>query len=1003
MLTCTSCGTENPDGFRFCGNCATPLPARPQKQDARKVVTALFCDVVGSTALAEELEDPEKLSELLRAYFDVIGATIERHGGTVRKYAGDSVLAVFGIPRVHEDDALRAVRASVEINQQLPALAQRTGTPLRFRTGVNTGLVLTDEGKSLALGDAVNVAARLEQAADPGEILLGPETLRLVRDAVEVEAVAPLHLKGKSVPFQAYRLVTLDPSRPGVVRRLDVPLVGRGAELALLRKAFERTVRGARCERFTVLGAAGVGKSRLAAELLDEAGGRATVLRGRCLPYGEGITFSPVTEALADAGAVSTAVRERLSSGGVAAPEELFLEVRRLLESLARERPVVLHLDDLQWAEPMLLDLIDHVTELSQDGPLLLLCTARAELVEHRPEWVTVRPNASRLELEPLGTAECEALFDQLDDELDAESRARVITASDGNPLFLGEMVAFARESGSVTIPPTIQALLSARLEGLAPEEREPLERGAVEGEVFHRSAVAALLGRQEGRELEARLQRLVRKDLIRPHPSSVAGDDAFRFRHLLIRDAAYERLPKGTRSELHLRFAQWLESASAALVEVDELAGWHLEQSVRHQRDLGRPGDPAVARRASAHLYSAGVRASGRSDLVATRNLLQRALELVPERTLAAPIAAALAEQLIEVGDLGRADALLRTAEQDQPHAAPSLTRLEWRVRAEPGKASTMVESALPRLLRELASAGDERGIAKAHMLAFWVHWTANRATAASEQAKLAADHARAGGDEGLWSRALGWYVATLIYGPYDADTIADETAAIGREQMGPYLRGCVDLGRGEVERLRARFDAARELTEQALDGFRALGIRTMAANCEQSLARIELTRGDEEAALAPLLRADAMLAEFSELPLRSTTQAMLAKTYELLGDTEAATFATNLAEELSAPQDVINFAITHEVRARLALAAGEREAAERWARSAVDHAFVTEFVDFQAEARLGLAQVLAACDRGEDASAESRAAHELFARKGDLPGGQAAGAVLTALGVRA
>ena len=376
MAICERCATESPSGFRFCGACGAPLSQTAKPGDARKVVTALFCDVVGSTALGEEL-DPEALRDLLGRYFDAITATVERHGGIVQKFAGDAVLAVFGIPRVHEDDALRAVRAAVEIRDRSRSVAEDAGITLRLLTGLNTGLVVTDEGRTLALGDAVNVAARLEQAAQPGDILLGSETLRHVRDAVEVEPLEPLTLRGKSEPVPAFRLLSVDPVARGLARDLDVPMVDRVRELRLLREVWARTVAQSECQLFMVVGAAGVGKSRLVEELLVELEGTATPLRGRCLHYGEGITFWPIFEALTGAGEAAEATLKHLSRGGAGMPEELFWEVRRLLESLTSERPVILYVDDMQWAEPMLVELLDHVVELSRGAPILILCTAR--------------------------------------------------------------------------------------------------------------------------------------------------------------------------------------------------------------------------------------------------------------------------------------------------------------------------------------------------------------------------------------------------------------------------------------------------------------------------------------------------------------------------------------------------------------------------------------------------------------------------------------------------
>jgi class 3 adenylate cyclase len=741
MAICARCGAESPEGFRFCGACGAALDEAPAPRQARKIVTSLFCDVTGSTALGEEL-DPEVLRGVLNRYFAEIRGIIERHGGTVEKFIGDAVMAVFGIPRVYEDDALRAVRAAAEIRKRLPAVAKEVGVELRFRTGLNTGPVLMGEGENLAIGDAINVAARLEQAAEPGEIVISEETLALVRDAVRVEALKPLELKGKSERVAAFRLVSVDPVASGISRHLDSPLVGRKHELRRLREAWDEAVEDPRCQLFTLLGAAGVGKSRLVAELLSEVSGQAFVLRGRCLHYGEGITFWPLVEALMPAGESATAVIERLSGGSAAIAEELFWDVRRLLESLAAERPVLLYLDDLQWAEPMLLDLLDHVADLSRGAAILLLCTARPELLDERPGWGGGKLNATTLLLEPLASSDSEALLDALGDGLDRDARARVIAASEGNPLFLEEMAALARERGTVEIPPTIHALLCARLEQLAIEERELLERGAVEGEVFHRLVVKALAGDRLGPEVERRLAGLVRKELIRPHPATFRGDEAFRFRHLLIRDAAYDTLPKATRADLHERFADWLEENATDLLELDEIAGWHLEQAVRYRRELGQEADPRLAARAVGHLHVAGRRATERRDTSAARNLLERALALTaPGDSRHAQVALALAEAAADAGEYEGLEELLAAATDPETAPVANLVRLQWLSAARPDQFFNEVDGSLPAATEELERRGDARGLAKAHWVAHIPHLMACQATPMAEELRIAAE----------------------------------------------------------------------------------------------------------------------------------------------------------------------------------------------------------------------------------------------------------------------
>ena len=544
MPACGNCGYESDRAFTFCPRCGTESGAAlPREQ--RKTVTVLFCDLTGSTALGETL-DPERLRALLARYFDRMKAIVERHGGSVEKFIGDAVMAVFGVPALHEDDALRAVRAAAEMRDALPELG------LQGRIGVTTGEVVTGTEERLATGDAVNVAARLESAAQPGEVLIGQPTLALVRDAADVEPIEPLELKGKSDPVPAYRLLGVHevPERAG--RGL---FVGRDRELAMLREAGERVRADERCELITVVGDAGVGKSRLTAEALASID--ATVLRGRCPPYGEGITYWPVVEVLKQLHvlppepAAAEAVRSLLGQTEAAtSADEIAWAFRKTLEHAAAERPLVVVFDDIQWGEEVFLDLIEHVALLSSGASVMLFCIARPELTERRPAWPV------SLRLEPLADGDVDELIPE---RIIGELRDKIARASGGNPLFIEEMLAVARETdGQVVVPPTLQALLAARVDQLEAKERSVLERGAIEGEIFHRGAVQALA--PEEAQVTSRLAALVRKELITPVAPLFSGDDGFRFRHILIRDAAYDALPKATRADLHERFASWLE-----------------------------------------------------------------------------------------------------------------------------------------------------------------------------------------------------------------------------------------------------------------------------------------------------------------------------------------------------------------------------------------------------------------------------------------------------------
>jgi serine/threonine protein kinase len=954
----------------------------------RKMVSVLCCGVTLSTALGEQV-DPE-LNDVIDRCLVEVRAAISRHGGIVETLVADQVIAVFGISRAREDDALRAVRAASEIEERLAAVAEDAGVAVRVRIGVDTGRVLARGDHNVATGGPVDIATSLQMLVRGGGVLLTSETLQLVRAAVEVEPLEPVKLTGRPAPMQIFRLERLDPIAQGVARRFDIPFVGRERELRLVREAWGRAVEERGCHLVTVLGEAGVGKSRLVAELLAEVGDSSWVLRGRCLPYGEGITFWPITEALTPLGDIGRPIIDRLRGAGVAAPEELFLAVRRLLESLATERLVILHIDDLQWGEQMLLDLLDHVADLSRAGPILVLCTARLELIDIRPGWGGGKLNATTALLGPLGAVESEMLLDELSDELERGLRSQVLAASEGNPLFLEEMVALAREAGSVRVPATIEALLTERLECLASEEREVLESAAVEGEVFHRQAVASLVDESPADALDAWLASLVRKQLVRPHQPTISTGDAFRFRHLLIREAAYDALPEERRVRLHEQFADWLEENGRDVAELAEIAGWHLEQAVYYGQRLGRPVGPRLGWRAAAHLRSAGRRARDRGDVAAATSLLERALALAPLADVPlGPISIDLAECLVEAGDVGRADELLSAVElKSGADPLAALTRLEWMFRVRPQDVMEAIESKLPRILEQLAAANDEGGMARAHLVASMPHWLVSQWTLAGEQARLAAEHADNAGDDAARSRALAFYIGSIVYGQAHVLVIARELDEIERDEPGASLAARVELARGQLARLEGRFADAGGFIQHALGGFQALGMRELEAACDGELGVTELSAGDPAAALPWLLRSDAILAELGQHALRSTTQARVAQTKGLLGDPVAARTAIELAERLSAPEDVLNFAITHRVRAQLALLEGNSEAAIRWAKSSVVHAFRTDSLEVRAEATLDLARVLQAVNQRDAAITEARAALELFTKKGHRPG---------------
>src|SRR4051812_18561722 len=591
MAFCTNCGAQNPEGARFCANCGRPLTApgeaHSDRHEARKVVTVVFCDVADSTGLAERL-DPEVLRGVMSRYFQEMRTVLERHGGTLGKVIGDALMAVFGVPTVREDDALRAVAAAAEMGRARDALnaelEERWGVRIQTRTGVNTGEVMAGDpshGDSFVIGDAVNLAARLETNAEIGGVLVGDTTARLVRDAAELEDAGLLRVKGKSEEVRAWRLVGVADAR-AERQRSGAQLVGRAGQLATLVSSFEKVTDGCDCRLVTVVGPAGIGKLRLVDELIERIGGRARVARGRCLPYGT-LTYWPLAEvvrALAgidedaspeDAaraiasllpGDDETVARRVAAAIGIAEahsslPEETFAAVRELLEYSARAEPLVVLFDDVHWGEQTFLDLVQYLPRLSSAAPVLIVCTARGDLLEARPDW----RESDLVELEPLDPAEIEAILTEVAGGVAPPTVVveRLHAAAGGNPLFAEEMLrmlleeqALERQNGgwrlrraieTVPMPPTINALLAARLERLPPDQRDVLERAAVIGRDFALPMLAELCDGGVERDVVRALQR---GGVIRPL------DDAgvtFGFAHLMMRDVAYRGLPKQLRA----------------------------------------------------------------------------------------------------------------------------------------------------------------------------------------------------------------------------------------------------------------------------------------------------------------------------------------------------------------------------------------------------------------------------------------------------------------------
>ena len=962
MPICASCGHEAALDFRFCPECGEPTVELVPVRGLRKTVTVVFCDVVGSTALGEAT-DPEALQVLLARYFGRMRGIVESHGGTVEKFIGDAVMAVFGVPVVHEDDALRACRAALEMRDAIPELG------IGGRIGVNTGEVVTGTSERLATGDAVNVAARFEQAAEQGEVLIGEPTLALVREAVTAEPVKPLTLKGKSHPVPAFRLVSV---RGAPERSHASRFVGRERELRSLAEAWERVRAQARCELVTVVGDAGVGKSRLVSEALT--GIAAHVVRSRCLPYGEGITYWPVVEVVKQLAvlpanpAAAAAMRSVLGESEVGTSgDEIAWAFRRLLEE---QGPLVVVFDDIQWGEETFLDLVESTALLSSGAPLLLLCMARPELVERRPSW------DGTLRLEPLHAEHAGALIgDVVSDEL----RERIARAAGGNPLFISEMLAMAAEGGEVDVPPTLKALLAARLDQLDEAERRVLERGSVEGEVFHRGGVQALA--PEETQVTTRLAALVRRRLVLPDRGQIAGDDGFRFRHLLIRDAAYEALPKAIRADLHARFADWLDEHGHALVERDEIVGYHLEQAARYCIELGQP-DPDLAERAAPRLAAAGNRAVDRQEYRTAAALLNRAADLVrPHRTdvalelesvwaggefdtdAAVTMAEAVAERAEAAGDhsgaiLARALALVGRNYAGEPDATDEVIAL--------------CRAALP--LEE--GRGDPRRLA----LLWEMFASAADFHQQHDEVVEALLHAVRYQRLAGYSRSETYLEWALILGPRPVDEakrMMDEVAVLRPP-------GSQDGQRAALLAMLGRFDEAWPLAEARSSHLREV-TGDASRDAYEYLAMIASIEGDRERACRYVAEAIERITHVV-IPA-ATTKSRLARELCYLGRFDEAARLLDEARAVPPPGSGVRV-MAAAAEALLLADRGELDQAEALARTAVATARTrTDNVWWQADTHEDLGSVLERAGRLDEARDALEAAVAVWERKGCLP----------------
>ena len=981
---------------------------------------------------------------MLARYFDVMRRVVEQHGGTVEKFIGDAVMAVFGIPVLHEDDALRAVRAAHEVGDAIAAVNEEHANagwpPISLRIGINTGEVVAGDAaasQTLVTGDAVNVAARLEQAASPGEVILGPATYRLVRDAIEAEPLPALELKGKAEPIDAYRLVRV--AMPEPARRLDTPLVGRQREMRILRDAFDRATQESACHLFTLLGAPGVGKSRLVHQFLNAVRDDARVLRARCLPYGAGITYLPIVDLVRAAAGIGPtdseeAAQQRLAAvldgvdgrdaivervaaaiGLPAAPapaEEIAWGVRKFLEAIAGRGPLIVVIDDLQWAEPTMLDLVEYIADWSNEAPILLLAIARPELLDVRRQWAGGKLNATTIRLEPLGPEDLAEIVENLlgDGTLAAAIHARIGDAVEGNPLFIEELVAMLVDEGvlrrvdggwqidgdldRIDVPPTVSALVAARLDRLEPSERDLIGRASIVGKIFQRSAVTELSPPERRDDLGGRLMTLVRKELVRPDPSGTSGDEAFRFRHILVRDSAYGSLPKEQRADLHARFATWLERvADDRLVEYEEVIAYHLEQAHRYRGELGLTD--AVTRslglRAAHHLRAAGMRAMRRHDPPAAVNLLARAAPLLEDDHERGEVLLQLAVAALEEGDFSRGLELytevMDTADRAGDELLGARVRLEvgvWEMMTHPSFDERGVVELADRVEALAIAADDWEGrvaadMARSDIYLFQCRWTDNLAALERARALLASHD-----DPMLWLRCNVGIWAALLTGPIPAtqaiariegvDTESDVRHVARQSFTAPLLA------------MLGRFDDARALIRVGRAYLEERGLRLRVGTFCLISSEVEVLAGDLEAADRILVDGISILELLGETGVLSTAAAERSTILYRLGRRDEIESVIRMAQDNGSPNDIATQAAWRVAAAQCAADDGRHEDAARIVREAVDLVEPTDAPTLRGKVFEAVAHVEARAGRATGWSAgldRALAEHEL---KGNL-----------------
>jgi DNA-binding SARP family transcriptional activator len=953
------------------------VPAEPVERvlEVRRSVVVVYVEPEG-----EEQADPEAADRSTAAWLAAIEPAIDRHGGLIRRLAADEMVAFFGLPAAHEDDGLRALRAAVEIRAALA----NVGAPGRI--ALAAGPVVAHDAQP-PTGSAVREAHRLKDRAAPGTILLSPSVLRLVGHAVD------------TVPADgiggAFRLLRLEPDKPAIVRRFDLPLVGRERELAGLESAFVETVEQGRSRRIAVLGEAGIGKSRLVRELVSSLEARALIVTGRCVAYGEAARYLPLAEVLrqvigrteprreierllpGDGTEVADALVSLVEDMRPTAPTpNIFHGVRRLLEALARKQPVVVVLEDAHWADPMVLDLVEQLVDRSGDAPILLLCVSRPELLDARPDWAR-----DATVLGPLEDSDARIILRDQAPDAAPDRSAEIVTRAEGNPLFLEQLLAFGVE-GAGALPPTIEALLASRLDRLTRAERELLGHAAVVGREFWRSAAEALAAPDDESAVAGRLIALAQRRFIQPAASSFAGEEGFEFHHALIRDAAYDSLPKVQRARLHGQLATWLGGRPDA---ADEVVAFHLEQAHAYSREQGLEA-PELAREAGERYGRAGILAWKRNDPRAADDLLTRAVRLLPSddgERLA--LACELATALKAIGDYNRVEEVL--SETIRVAARRGLRRIEQRARVElvwplllHGRAD-LEESIrfVEATLAEEADEGDARLLERAWFcLAALRGRLQSRHAASGEAALNALRYTRRTGFSRVGSLTM--LAADARDGPRSVvDAIGSCKGLLADAGADKGAEASVVLALASLQAMRGDFDGGREQIERARSLLSEFGYHSaLTRDWLLAATEVELLAGNPGSVEGVLRAACSELARAGDTAWLATQTAALGEIVYELDRTDEALELSAAAMVTASHGDLPAGVAWRLVRAKALARAGRAGEGEPLVQEALALLEPTDALNARAKAYLALAEVRryeGQADAEASALAEARA----------------------------